>query len=166
MKLYGGEAMEFSLDDQKWMQLALEEAALAMQEGEVPVGAVIVRDGQLLSRAHNRCEARPDATAHAERLAIEEACRAVGSWRLSDCTLYVTLEPCPMCAGASVSARIGRIVYGAKDPRAGALGSLLDLRRYPLEGRPICESGLMEHEARALLRDFFAQRRKKEVSAD
>lgn len=154
--------MEFSVEDQKWMSLALEEARMAADEGEIPVGAVIVRDGILLARAHNLCETGRDATAHAERLAIAQACGAVGSWRLSDCTLYVTLEPCPMCAGASVSSRIGRVVYAARDPRAGAFGSLLDLRQYPLEGRPLCENGLMEEEALLLLRSFFAKKRKKE----
>ena len=117
--------MSCSVEDLRWMSLALEEARLAMQEGEVPVGAVIVRNGLLLSRAHNLCERETDATAHAECLAIGQACRKASSWRLSDCTLYVTLEPCPMCAGAAVNARVGRIVYAAKDPRAGALGSLL-----------------------------------------
>lgn len=154
--------MEFSFEDQKWMSLALEEARLAAEKGEIPVGAVIVREGKLLARAHNLCEEGRDATAHAECLAISEACEKVGSWRLSDCTLYVTLEPCPMCAGAVINARIGRVIYGARDPRAGAFGSLLDLRRYPLEGSPVCEGGLMEEEALMLLRSFFAKRRKQE----
>ena len=154
--------MNCSVEDLHWMSLALEEAELAMREGEIPVGAVIVRNGQLLSRAHNLCESGSDATAHAECLAIGQACREVGSWRLSDCTLYVTLEPCPMCAGAAVNARLGRIVYAARDPRAGAFGSLLDLRSYPLEGRPAVEQGAMESESLALLRAFFAERRKKE----
>ncbi len=154
--------MSCSVEDLRWMSLALEEARLAMQEGEVPVGAVIVRNGLLLSRAHNLCERETDATAHAECLAIGQACRKASSWRLSDCTLYVTLEPCPMCAGAAVNARVGRIVYAAKDPRPGALGSLLDLRAYPLEGRPLVEQGPLEGESLALLRAFFAERRQKE----
>jgi tRNA(adenine34) deaminase len=141
--------------------MALEEAKAAMEAGEIPVGAVIVCGDELIARAHNRCERDGDATAHAERLAITEACRRVGHWRLSDCTLYVTLEPCPMCAGAAINARIGRVVFAARDPRMGACGSLLDLSAYPLEIRPHYESGLMEDEARELLRAFFARMRKK-----
>ena len=146
--------MDFSFEDKKWMQLAL-------REGEIPVGAVIVRDGEPIAVAHNLCERSHDATAHAERLAITEACQRLGTWRLSDCTLYVTMEPCPMCAGALINARIPRVVYGVKDPRAGALGSLLDLSSYPLEGRPQYSSGLMEEESRLLLRSFFEKMRKK-----
>lgn len=143
------------------MRMALEEAKAAMEAGEIPVGAVIVCGDELIARAHNRCERDGDATAHAERLAITEACKRVGHWRLSDCTLYVTLEPCPMCAGAAINARIGRVVFAARDPRMGACGSLLDLSAYPLEIRPLYESGLMEDEARELLRAFFARMRKK-----
>ena len=142
------------------MRIALEEARVAAQVGEIPVGAVLVKDGVLVSRAHNRCEELCDATAHAERLAISEAGSTCGSWRLSDCTLYVTLEPCPMCTGACINARVGRIVYAAKDPRAGACESLLRLPSYPLEARPVCDSGVCESESQALLRDFFAKRRK------
>lgn len=145
--------------DEKWMRLALDEARKAFENGEVPVGAVIVKDGQCISLAHNRCERDHDATAHAERLAIEQACRALGTWRLTGCTMYVTLEPCPMCAGAAVNARISEIVYGAKDARAGAFGSLLDLSTLPLEHRPRVRFGLMESESRALLKDFFSRMR-------
>lgn len=147
--------------DAVWMRMALEEARLAEKAGEVPVGAVIVRGDELLARAHNRCERDGSAIAHAETLAIAEACRRVGHWRLSDCTLYVTLEPCPMCAGAAINARIGRVVFAARDPRMGACGGLLDLSAYPLEIRPCYEWGLMETESRALLRSFFAEMRKK-----
>ena len=147
--------------DAVWMRMALEEARLAGEAGEVPVGAVIVRGEELLARAHNRCERDGDATAHTETLAIAEACKKVGHWRLSDCTLYVTLEPCPMCAGAAINARIGRVVFAARDPRMGACGGLLDLSAYPLEIKPRYESGLMEDEARALLREFFTQMRQK-----
>ena len=147
-------------NDEYWMQIALEEARIAENAGEVPVGAVIVKDDTLLSRAHNRCEELCDATAHAERLAIAEAGRVRGSWRLSDCTLYVTLEPCPMCAGAAVNARVGRIVYAAKDPRAGACESLIRLPSYPLEANPTCVCGVCETESLALLRAFFSKRRK------
>ncbi len=149
----------YRADDEKWMQIALEEARAAAEANEIPVGAVIVRDGEIVARAHNRCEEWHDATAHAERLAISEAGKRLGTWRLSDCTLYVTLEPCPMCTGAAINARLLRVVYAAKDPRAGACESLIRLPSYPLECRPVCESGICEEEARALLRSFFSVRR-------
>ena len=144
------------------MRIALAEAECAAEMGEIPVGAVVVRNGELISKAHNLCETNADATAHAEALAIAEACRRVGSWRLSDCTLYVTLEPCMMCAGASVNARIRRIVYAAKDPRAGACESLFRLSAYPLECKPLCQGGVLQEEALALLQRFFLNLRKKE----
>ena len=147
-------------NDASMMRLALKEALSAAAKGEVPVGAVIVRNGEVIARAHNLCETRHDATAHAECLAIAMAGERLGTWRLHDCTLYVTLEPCPMCTGAAINARIGRIVYAAKDPRAGACGSLLRLQSYPLECSPLCECGVLEEESLALLRQFFAQRRK------
>ena len=146
--------------DEKWMTRALEEAQLAFAAGEIPVGAVVVRDGVLLSAAHNRCERDRDATAHAETLAISEACRRVGSWRLTDCTLYVTLEPCPMCTGAAINARVGRIVYGAKNPRAGACESLIRLPRYPLEAAPVCCGGVLQEECLLMMRSVFAEKRK------
>ena len=146
--------------DEKWMRLALGQAKIAMEMGEVPVGAVIVRGEELLSAAHNRCHTDGLATAHAEILAIEEACRKTGSWRLQDCTLYVTLEPCPMCAGASVNARIPRVVFAAKDPRMGACGSLIDLSAYPLEIRPTYVSRVLESESLDLLQAFFSEMRK------
>ena len=145
--------------DEKWMAVALDEARLAFEEGEVPVGAVIVRGDELLARTHNLCETRTLATAHAEMLAIEAASKRLGGWRLSDATLYVTLEPCPMCMGALINARIGRIVYAAKDARAGACGSLLNLSAYPLEARPVSLGGVLAQESQLLLRRFFAQRR-------
>ena len=147
--------------DEKWMRIALEEARIAADEGEIPVGAVIVKGDKVLARAHNHCEGSHSATAHAELLAIEEACRKTGHWRLEDCTLYVTLEPCPMCAGAAVNARIPRVVFGARDARMGACGSLLDLSRYPLEIRPSYQHGVLENECADLLRNFFADMRKK-----
>ena len=147
--------------DEKWMRLALEQARLAAEEGEVPIGAVLVRGEELLASTHNLCERRGMATAHAELLAIEAACKKTGSWRLSDCTLYVTLEPCPMCAGAIVNARIPRVVFASKDPRMGACGSLLDLASYPLECRPKWEAGLLEEESLNLLRLFFSKMREK-----
>ena len=145
--------------DEHFMQKALAQAALAAEAGEIPVGAVIVRNGEILCATYNLCEELHDATAHAERLAISEAGKKVGSWRLSDCTLYVTLEPCPMCTGAAINARIGRIVYAAKDPRAGACESLVKLPSYPLESTPVCEGGVLEEEALAMLRTFFLQKR-------
>ncbi len=145
--------------DEKWMSVAMEEARIAFDMGEVPVGAVIVRGDEELARAHNLCETRGLATAHAEMLAIEAASARVGGWRLSDATLYVTLEPCPMCTGAIINARIGRVVFAARDARAGACGSLLNLPAYPLEARPQCTCGVLEEESKQLLRDFFARRR-------
>ncbi len=146
--------------DEEYMREALALAVRASQSGEVPVGAVIVRDGEIIARAHNLRETNRMATSHAELLAIEDACRKTNSKHLRDCTLYVTLEPCPMCAGALAGARIGRVVFGAKDPRAGACGSLLDLFAYPLESRPEVESGVLAEDSLCLLRDFFAKRRK------
>ena len=145
--------------DELFMKKALEQAALAAEKGEIPVGVVIVKNDEILCATHNLCEELHDATAHAERLAISEAGRLTGSWRLSDCTLYVTLEPCPMCTGAAINARIGRIVYAAKDPRAGACESLVKLPAYPLESAPVCEGGLLEEEALELLRTFFLKKR-------
>lgn len=153
--------MEFSALDQAWMNMALAEAEQAAREGEIPVGAIIVKHGECIASAHNRCEQDHDATAHAERLVIETACKRIGSWRLSECTLYVTLEPCPMCAGAAINARLGRIVYAAKDARAGALGSVINLSALPLEARPVIEHGLLAEKSRGLLRQFFEQMRNK-----
>lgn len=147
------------MKDEIFMRQALEQAALAKDAGEIPVGAVIACGDEVICATHNLCEELHDATAHAERLAISEAGRLMGSWRLSDCTLYVTLEPCPMCTGAAINARIGRIVYAAKDPRAGACESLVKLPAYPLESTPVCEGGVMEEEALTLLRNFFLQKR-------
>ncbi len=152
---------ERMIQDEKWMRIALEEAKIAMEEGEVPVGAVIVKDGREICRAHNQCMQIPDATAHAELLAISRACAALDGWRLEGCTLYVTLEPCPMCAGAAVNGRVDRIVYGAKDPRAGACESLITLTSYPLECKPQCEGGVLSRESQALLSRFFRAMRQK-----
>ena len=146
-------------EDEKWMSLCLKEANAALENGEIPVGAAIVRDGALLSLSHNLCENEKDATAHAECLAISRACRELGSWRLSGCTLYVTLGPCPMCAGAAVNARVKRIVFGAKNPRMGACESLLKLQSYPLEVTPVCEGGVMAEDSLELMRDFFSKKR-------
>ena len=148
-------------DDEKWMRMAIAEAELAAKEGEVPVGAVMVRNGEAIASTHNRCERDHNATAHAEMLAIGEASAKLQSWRLEDCTLYVTLEPCPMCTGAIINARVGRVVFAAKDARAGAMGSLVDLPAYPLQARPDCTVGVMQEEAQALMRRFFGEMRRK-----
>ncbi len=142
------------------MQLALEEARLAAAEGEIPVGAVIVRDGQVLARAHNRREADHDPTAHAEMLCLREAARVLGDWRLKGCTLCVTLEPCPMCAGAMVMAQLSECIYGAADARQGCCGSVYDLPGDPaLSGGTRWQAGVMAEECGRLMSDFFADRR-------
>ena len=143
------------------MRLALEEAAAALTHGDVPVGAVVVGpDGAVLARSHNDREGSGDPTAHAEVLAIRRAAEASGSWRLDGCTLVVTLEPCTMCAGAIVLARLDRVVYGAVDPKAGAAGSLWDvLRDRRLNHRPEVLPGVLADECGALLKDFFADHR-------
>jgi tRNA(adenine34) deaminase len=143
------------------MRAAIAEAELALAHDDVPVGAVIVdADGAVLARGHNERERRQDPTAHAELIALQEAARAIGHWRLLDTTLYVTLEPCAMCAGAIVLARVPRVVYGTADPKAGAAGSVLDVLAEPrLNHRPLVTSGVLQPECAALLRDFFASRR-------
>lgn len=146
-------------EDEGFMRLALEQARLAAALGEVPVGAVVVRAGQVVSKAHNLRETDQNALAHAELLAIEAACRALGSWRLTDCTLYVTLEPCSMCAGAVINARVGRVVYGARDPRLGCCGSVANLFAMPLDHRPLLSRDLLAQECGALLSEFFQLRR-------
>ena len=146
--------------DESRMRLAIAQAELAAGAGEIPVGAILTDgEGNILSSTHNLCEAQQLATAHAEMLAIAEASKKKGTWRLSDCTLYVTMEPCPMCMGAIIHARIGRVVYGVKDARAGACGSLLDLNAYPLESAPKITQGVLEQQCRDLLRAFFLRRR-------
>ena len=143
-----------------WMTQALKEAALAAEEGEVPVGAVIVHNGMIIGRGHNRTEGLHDATAHAEILAIGSASDSLGDWRLEECTIYVTLEPCSMCAGAIVQARIPRLVYGAPDPKAGAVDTLFDLVRDPrLNHRVEVITGVMEGESSELLKAFFRRLR-------
>ncbi|ULA62565.1 MAG: tRNA-specific adenosine deaminase [Nitrospira sp.] len=150
-----------SAQDERFMRIALEQAALAPALGEVPIGALLVHDGQILARAHNLRETRQDPTAHAEIVVIQEAASTLGTWRLIDCILYVTLEPCPMCAGAIVQSRIARTVFGAWDPKAGACGSLMDiLTDTRLNHRVAVTGGLCESDSQVLLRDFFRQRRR------
>ena len=149
------------MTDADFMREALVEARLAAVAGEMPVGCVIARDGEILARAHNECEARRDATAHAELLAIRRASAAAGDWRLNRCTLYVTLEPCPMCAGAIVQARVGRLVYGAADPGQGCAASLYRICEDPAFPH-FCKSegGVLEGECQAMLNAFFKGLRK------
>jgi tRNA(adenine34) deaminase len=146
--------------DEYFMRLALREAEQAPGHDDVPIGAVVVRDGELLAAAHNERELRQDPTAHAEILALREAARVVGSWRVLDAAIYVTLEPCAMCAGAIVLARLARLVFGATDPKAGACGSVLDVTgEARLNHRPQVAGGLFAPECGELLSSFFASRR-------
>jgi tRNA(adenine34) deaminase len=149
-----------AMPDERMMRLAIERAREAEAHGDVPIGAVVARDGEALASAGNERELRRDPTAHAEILAIRAAAEALGGWRLSEATLFVTLEPCAMCAGAIVLARIPEVVYGAADPKAGAAGSVLDVLADPaLNHRPRVTAGLLEDECAALLREFFSARR-------
>ena len=148
--------------DEEFMRLAIEQAQLAAQLGEIPVGAVVVKDDQVIGRGYNRREIDSSATAHAEVLAIEDACKHLGTWRLTDCELYVTLEPCPMCAGAIVNARIRRVIYGAKDERAGCCGSVADFFVMPFNHNPLSRSGILAEECKTLLLDFFSSLRNEE----
>lgn len=147
------------------MRRALELAREAAQEGEVPVGAVVVCEGKIISEGRNRREKDKNALCHAELEAIDGACRALGGWRLWKCQLYVTLEPCPMCAGAIINARIPQVIYGASDPKAGSCGSVVDLFALPYNHRPQVTAGFLEEEAAALLREFFQKLREKRKGA-
>ena len=151
----------FLRDDEDAMRAALAEAMKALDEGEVPIGCVIVHEGTVVGRGHNQVERLRDATAHAEIIAIGAASDARQDWRLEDCTLYVTLEPCAMCAGAIVLARVGRVVYGAHDPKAGACGSVLNVLDEPrLNHSPALTSGVLAAEAGSLLTEFFEMKRR------
>ena len=143
------------MDHKDYMRRALELAAQAGEEGDVPVGCVIVRDGAIVGEGRNRREENGDATAHAELEAIRDACRRLGSWRLHRCTMYVTLEPCPMCAGAIVNARIPAVYYGAKDDKAGCCGSVLNLFEERFNHHPRIYGRVLEAECAALLQEFF-----------
>lgn len=148
--------------DIEYMRLALEQAEIAAEKGEVPVGAVIVRYGtDLISAEHNLRETGKNALYHAEVRAIDSACKALGGWRLPECTMYVTLEPCPMCAGAIINSRIDRVVFGAYDKRAGAMGSVLDINGYGLNHSCKTEGGVLEEESVSMLREFFRKKREK-----
>jgi tRNA(adenine34) deaminase len=146
--------------DEYFMRLALREATRALEHDDVPIGTVIVREGEVIGSGHNERELRSDPTAHAEMIALREAARSLGSWRVLDAVMYVTLEPCAMCAGAIVLARIPRVIFGAGDPKAGAAGSVLDVLDEPqLNHRPQVERGLLAEECAQLLQSFFAPRR-------
>jgi tRNA(adenine34) deaminase len=142
------------------MRLALREAERALGHDDVPIGAIVVHEGEVIGQGHNEREIRADPTAHAEMIALREASRALRSWRLLDCVLYITLEPCAMCAGAIVLARVPRVVFGTRDPKAGAAGSVLNVLDVPqLNHHPQVQSGLLAEECASLLRGFFAPRR-------
>jgi tRNA(adenine34) deaminase len=143
------------VDDEGFMRLALEEARTAARSGETPVGAVIVRDGKVIARAHNRRELHEDPTAHAEILAIREASQALHGWRLLGCKMYVTLEPCPMCAGAMILARLPELVFGACDPKGGAAGLKLNLFEVPYNHTVKVTGGVLANECGSLLQEFF-----------
>lgn len=148
------------MNDELYMRAALAEARLAYQEGEIPIGCVIVHDGEIVSRGHNLRETLPDATAHAEIIAIRDACRRLNRWRLSGCTLYVTIEPCSMCAGAIVNARLDRLVYGAHDTKGGGVRSFFGIADHPsLNHRVEIREGVLEEECRELMKSFFRERR-------
>ena len=152
--------------DAYFMGEALRQALRAYEAEEVPIGAVVVREGRIIARAFNQVELLKDATAHAEMLAITQAEQAVGDWRLNDCTLYVTKEPCPMCAGAVVHVRFGRVVFGASDPKGGAAGGAMNLLQFPsLNHRCEITAGVREDECRKLLQTFFAEQRSKSEEA-
>ncbi len=150
--------------DLEFMRLAIEEAKKSLAIEEVPVGAVVVCEGEVVSAAFNTRETEKNAIRHAEVTAISRACEKLGGWRLHKCELYVTLEPCPMCAGAIVNSRIKRVVYGARDTKAGAFGTVLDLNAFPLNHKPEIVSGMCEEECAALLSDFFKILRAKKIA--
>ena len=142
-----------------FMNDAILQAQKAFDEGEVPVGCVIVRNGEIIAKAHNMCEKNKNATHHAEILAINDAMDKTGEKYLTDCSLYVTLEPCPMCMGAIINSRIKRVVYGAKDAKAGACGSLVNLTSYPFNHKPLIDHEVMADECAAIISDFFYKKR-------
>lgn len=147
--------------NEKYMKLAIKEAMKARDIDEVPIGAIIVKDDKVIARAHNLREKKQQATAHAEILAIEKACKKLGTWRLEDCVLYVTLEPCAMCTGATILSRINHVVFGAKDPKGGCVESCIEMyKQQGFNHYPTYESGILEEECSKLLSDFFKEKRK------
>lgn len=147
------------MNSEKYMSAALEMAREAFDDGEVPVGAVIVRNGEIISRGRNRREKAKSALLHAEIDAIDKACKALGGWRLWNCELYVTLEPCPMCAGAVINAHIPKVYFGAYDLKNGSCGTVTDLFKLPYSFKPECEGGIMQEECSKILTDFFKRLR-------
>lgn len=150
------------MNNEKWMKEAIKQAKNAAQKDEVPIGCVIVKDDQIIARAYNKREMKQCSTAHAEILAIEKACKKLGSWRLEDCDLYVTLEPCPMCSGAIIQSRIRNVIFGAYDPKGGCMGSNMninDVRGF--NHYPDIEGGILQDECSRLLKEFFKAKRKK-----
>ena len=148
-------------DDIYYMKQAISRAKAAAKVGEVPIGAVLVKDGEVISSGRNMREKKKNALLHAELVAIDRGCKALGAWRLEDCTLYVTMEPCPMCAGAIINSRIKRVVFGCYDKKAGVYGSVIDLQEYPFNHYYDVEGGVMEEDCARLLSDFFASLRLK-----
>ena len=156
---------ELIIKDEEFMRMALAEAKLAEDEDEVPVGAIAVKDGKVIAVAHNTRESDKCATHHAELMAIEKSCEALGGWRLPGVTLYVTMEPCCMCAGAIINARVPRVVFGTPDLRFGAFGSLLNLAELPLNHKPELVGGVLGDECREMLTEYFRKKRKKRALA-
>lgn len=152
--------------DEKFMRLALEQAHLAYQIGEVPVGAVVVKDGEIVGTGYNRRETDKNAVAHAELLAIDDACKRLGGWRLWECELYVTLEPCPMCAGAIINSRIKRLIYGASDKKAGSVESVVRMFDLPYNHKPPYTAGVLEEECLQILKSFFKEMRSRKNRAE
>lgn len=151
-------------EDQAWMYKAIEEAKKAELIGEVPIGAIIVKDGEIIGKGYNLRETKHDPTAHAEMVAIREACDQIGAWRLLDCTLYVTLEPCPMCAGAIIQSRVKRVVYGTSDPKAGCAGTLMNLLQEPrFNHETELTMGVLQSECSDILTQFFRKLRLKKT---
>ena len=150
------------MNNEKWMKEAIKQAKKAAQKDEVPIGCVIVKDDQIIARSYNKREMKQCSTAHGEILAIEKACKKLGSWRLEDCDLYVTLEPCPMCSGAIIQSRIRNVIFGAYDPKGGCMGSNMninDVRGF--NHYPDIEGGILQDECSRLLKEFFKAKRKK-----
>lgn len=159
LSLFHGQEANNINTDFVFMSAALELASLSAAEGEVPVGAVIVRNGEIISTGRNRRESERNALAHAELEAIERACHSLGGWRLWECEIYVTMEPCPMCMGAIINSRIKRVVFGAFDEKAGCAGSVMNMNDFPFNHKPVIEGGFMQNESRAQLSEFFAKLR-------
>ena len=147
------------MNDAQYMKMALDLAKEAGESGDVPVGAIVVKDGEIISSGANERVLCGSAISHAEVVAIERACKSLGTWRLSGCTLYVTLEPCPMCAGAIINSRVDRVVFGAKDAKAGCFGSLINFNHYPFNHKPEIIEGVCADECASLLSEFFLKKR-------